>query len=262
MKEPEFLPDHLNQNRRPDGKPWGTPFDHSNCWATASAEGVAFAKRGHPAPTPPEFRNRSGNLKRAAGYLSDIAAGARAFGVEPTTYVGLPWERFVEKLAKPNLAFVLATDYEKIPDGLSCLPTFDGNHSIIVYGGTLSEPDEKGVRTVVGSDPLCAERKRYPLFRLKDAATTIAEAQGQPRGTIFATQFRQRGPKPPPTPGETPDQTIQRLKAELKKADDALAAANQAVATANEAAQNAADERDDALARIEAVEEALQPAPG
>ncbi len=261
MNDQPFLPEHLNQKLRPNGEPWGTPFDNANCWATASAEGVAFAKRGKPAPTPPEFRNKSGNLKRAAGYLSDIAAGAKAFGVEPTTYVGLRWERFVEKLAKPNLAFVLATDYQEIPDGLSCLPSFDGNHSLIVFGGTLSAPDANGVVTVLGSDPLCDGRKHYPLFILKRAATKIAHAQGLQADTIFATQFRQAGLRQPPTPGETPEQTIARLTAELKKAKDDLTTADQALTNANAALQVAGDERDDALARIDAADAALQPEP-
>lgn len=245
MSNPQGIPDPpLSQFLDPKGKPWPGKWNPGNCWATASSEAIRFATKGAVNPTPPEFRTKSGNTTRMAGFLGDIYAGARAYGIHEGVddpyvasfkgYIGLPWDRFVAKLDNPQLCFVVATDYDQVPNNLSGDPSFDGNHSLTAFCGTLRD-EGNGVRSVLIHDPIDGKARRYPLSVLQAAAQKIARAQGQPKGTIFATQFRQAIPHPPPPPPPPPppaDDPCADLRQAVDAANAALLIAQGAQATA------------------------------
>lgn len=242
---PQGIPAPIDQFRDPQGQAWPGPWNPYNCWAAGGSEGVRFATNGNVNPTPPSFRTKSGNLRRQVGWLSDVVKGALAYGLhegmdDPYTasfklYQGLGWARFVaDKLTNPLLCFVVPTDYDQVPANLSQDPNFNGGHSVTVFGGTLRD-EGHGVRSVLVHDPIHGKSLRWPLYVLEAAAEKIGRQFGLPKGTIYATQFRQAIPEPPPPPPpppppdpETPEEAVIRLTEELRMSNLARDAALEA----------------------------------
>jgi hypothetical protein len=126
-----FRPQHRSQFFRiVDGKrgaPWGTPFDNSNCWASATSCAIEFATEGKVQWTPAQVRSKkTSDPKRGPGYIDpDIydalnAAGLVNLSAHPTSRAAgyyrpsaIPWATFVTTyLPRADFAFIIAGDYD------------------------------------------------------------------------------------------------------------------------------------------------------
>lgn len=207
-----YLPAKRNQHRNlATGREWGTPYDRSNCGATVTAEAVDFATLGKRHPTPPDVRRETRQARRPLR-LVDTARAAAAFDVEPTLRYGLPWARVRQLLERPRVAIHFQTDYEFIQGKNSCLPSYDEEHAMLAFGGTLEGGD------VLTSDPLCGERKRIPLWQLRQAATAYAMDGDHPADTVICAIYRrpltpeeQPAPEPVPEPEDDRDDVLAQV---------------------------------------------------
>ena len=188
MADP-FVPEHIRQGD------FQTPANGEGnlCWAASGAMAVAFATAGKKTPSPIAFRIKTNKKKKETGNVDAVAAGCAAFGVVVQKHEELPWDEFVKRLQDdPLTGFVLFTDYEKIPDKKSCLPTFDGAHVIWVAGGNVTDAQEPGkFKHTLYDDPLCAARRHIPLFDLRNAGEKYATDNGHPAGTVVCGQVKQ-----------------------------------------------------------------------
>lgn len=210
-----YIPPHMTQFD-------GSPCQSANCWACAGAWAHRGATGGAAQVTPTEFRKMAGGGSGRAnkpgcpsGFEQDVVDGLNALGVKSAIIkVGRADARTL--LTTPRRAlFVLALDYDAIPDGKDCARSgdFDGLHMIGWVPG-----EQKPLM-----DPMCQHYRNLSVNLLLDAATLFSRTHGR-GGSIWLVRVRRPAP---PRPQQDPAQTalIEQLREQVAERDEWIARA-------------------------------------
>lgn len=245
-----YIPDPLCQFTDARGQEWGpthwpdgTSRDYNsvNCGPTSAAWLLAFATRGLVQRDPPAMRRLTGD-RQGGTSTADLARAITNAGASVTYRRALPLDRLRTALTHRPVAVLIFHDYEYLRGDSTFNADYDGDHFLVLLGGTIDEADGWRNRTIRAMDPIGtmvdgkrrAAWNRIRLSQIIAGARSASHAVGNPPDTVRAIVARQE-PEPEPEPTDPCELLRRRVARWREQAEDHAAAMAEASALLRQA---------------------------